>query len=66
MDINLKKKSFLEYYSEVNSAEKKRIRDSFIKESGLSYPSWYSKLARKNFTPLEMKCLEELCGKSFK
>lgn len=66
MDINLKKKSFLEYYSEVNSAEKKRIRDSFIVESGLSYPSWYSKLARKNFTLIEMKCLEDICGKSFK
>lgn len=59
------KKSFLEYFRELNESERVRVRDEFLKMTGLKYPSWYAKMATGNFRKLELKALEQICKVDF-
>ncbi len=57
--------AFIEYYFTLSPKEKQRVRDEFLKSSGISYPTWYSKLNRNNFSILEMKELSRICNLEF-
>lgn len=56
---------FLSLFRTREVEERKRIRDEFLRKSGLSYPAWYSKMTRKSFSPLELDVLGKICGKDF-
>ena len=62
MEKNL---GFKAFYASQDIIEKKRIRDKFLQETGLSHPAFYTKLRRQNFSLLERKLLETVCGKKF-
>lgn len=56
---------FIAFYENQNVDKKREIRDSFLNETMLSYPAWFSKLRRKSFSLLELKFLCSLCGINF-
>jgi len=56
---------FISYYHALDLIEKKRIRDEFLKETELSYPAWFTKIRRNNFSPLERKALQNICNTKF-
>ena len=41
---------FIAFYENQNVNKKREIRDSFLNETMLSYPAWFSKLRRKSFS----------------
>ena len=57
----VEKIGFITYYLTLSPMEKKRVRDEFLKETELSYPAWFSKIRRNNFSPLERKALSQIC-----
>lgn len=57
-------KRFIDFYRSQEIGRRKEIRDEFLRRSGLSYPSWGSKLNRENYTLLEIAALEDICGLS--
>lgn len=57
--------NFINFYHSQELPKKREIRDEFLRRSGLSYPSWGSKLTRKSFSPLEIGALESICDRSF-
>ena len=59
------KKKFELYYKELPEDKKKFVREEFLKMSGLSYPAWFAKRQRGNFTMLEMDALKSITGRSF-
>ena len=65
MKIKFDKTAFEHFYNEQTLEEKRRIRDRFLSEAGLSYPSFYAKRARGNFSPLEIEKLAEITGINF-
>lgn len=60
-----KVEKFILFYQQQDIAERRRIREEFIKKSRLSYPGWYAKLHRKVFSALELDALGSICGQSF-
>ena len=40
-------------------------REEFLKVTGLSYPSWFTKRSRGVFSPLELAELKRITGKDF-
>ena len=60
-----KAQKFVEFFRIQELPERKRIKDTFIERSGVGYPAFYSKLRRRNFTPLEIEELERICEQSF-
>lgn len=61
----LQKLTFVDYYKSLLLPEQKRIREQFIRETGIAYPTFYSKMKRNNYSLLERKTLENLCDQSF-
>ena len=57
--------NFIVFYHSQDLQKRREIRDEFLSRSGLSYPSWGSKLTRKKFSPLEIDALESICNLSF-
>lgn len=61
----MKKMTFKDYYQSLSEEMKKKVRDTFIIESGISYPTFYSKMTRENYSLLERKSLENICQTNF-
>ena len=64
---NMQRKSeiiekFITFYESQDLDKKREIRNTFLEETMLSYPAWFSKMKRKSFSLLEMKFLYGLCG----
>jgi hypothetical protein len=57
--------NFIDFYQRQDVNERRRIREEFLKTSGLSYPAWYAKLQRKKFSALEIRALEDICHQEF-
>lgn len=57
--MNKAVKTFKEWYDSLTLQEKKDFRALFLKETGLSYPTFYSKITRSNFSLLEQKFIIE-------
>ena len=60
-----KSSKFILYYKSFDTDKKRMIREAFLERTSLSYPSWYSKLARKRFSKLELEVLVKICGVVF-
>lgn len=54
-----------DYLRGLSEEERVRVRDEFLALSGLSYPSWYGKLAGGQFSRLELWALGNICGVRF-
>ena len=54
--------SFREWYNSLDSLGKIK----FMNISGIKYPTFYSKLQRNFFSPLEKKAIQELVGDQHK
>ena len=65
MKIKFNKEAFQAYYEGLNVEEKQRVRDEFLKATGLSYPSWFTKRSRGVFSPLELAELKRITGRDF-
>lgn len=61
----MKKMRFLDYYRSKSASERIEIRNRFLKESGVTYPSWYVKICRGRFRVLELKLLSDICKNKF-
>lgn len=61
----LEKMTFSDYYRNQSSEEKKRIRNAFIEESGIEFPTFYSKLNSGRYSKLEQNVLERICSTEF-
>lgn len=60
------KKDVREFLKELSEEERSRIRDEFLKVSGLAYPSWYNKFSGKiKFSRLELVALGNICNVNF-
>lgn len=59
------KKSFMEYYRGLNESERVKVRDEFLKKTGLKYPSWYAKMSSGNFRKIDLIALELICKEKF-
>lgn len=53
---------FKEYFSGLDTCERVRIRDRFLEETGLAYPSWYTKMNNVSFSKLELRALSDICS----
>lgn len=60
-----KSNDFVLYYKKQNIKKKKAIREAFLKKTSISYPGWYSKIARGKFSILELDLLTSICGDVF-
>lgn len=59
----MKKKIQIEkWYKSLPLNSRKEIRDIFIQRAGISFPTFYSKLARNCFKDHERAILQELAG----
>lgn len=65
MKIKFNKDTFQAYYDGLSVEEKQRVRDEFLKATGLSYPSWFTKRSRGVFSPLELAELKRITGRDF-
>ncbi len=60
------KKDVREFLKELSEDERMKVRDEFLKASGLAYPSWYNKFSRKvKFSRLELVTLGNICKVNF-
>ena len=60
------KKDVREFLKELSEEERSRIRDEFLKVSGLAYTSWYNKFSGKiKFSRLELVALGNICNVNF-
>lgn len=57
--------AFCTWYDRQDPKKRLEIRDRFIEESGMSYASWYPKIRSQHFSPLQMRLLEDITGKTF-
>lgn len=51
----IEKMTFKDYYQSLDEEMKKEVRNNFLEGSGISYPTFYSKLTRENYSLLERK-----------
>lgn len=56
------KVTFKDFYKSLNREKQREIRDGFLMESDVSYPAFYAKLRRNNFSKLELKALKKIIG----
>lgn len=59
------KQKFDAYYDSLPLDEKRRVRDEFLKVSGLSYPAWFTKRRRGNFSTLQIQAMKKITGFNF-
>lgn len=57
--------TFKEFYQSLKETDKTVLRDDIIRECGISYPTFYSKLNKGNYTNLEKKEIERLSKQTF-
>ena len=62
--MNNEVKIFKDWYDSLTLEERKEFRTVFLKETGLLYPSFYSKLARSKFSLLEQRFIQEYAGEN--
>lgn len=55
---------FKEYYKSLKREHQQQIRDNFLLESGISFPTFYRKLRLGRFTKLEQRLLQKIIGAS--
>lgn len=48
------------HYSQLSREDKTELRDEFLRQSGVSLPAFYNKMAKNSFKPLERELLEKL------
>lgn len=65
MKIKFDKVAFQAYHDSLSEEEKQRVRDEFLKATGLSYPSWFTKRSRGSFSQLELALLKRITGRDF-
>lgn len=51
---------FREWYDSLDNSDKRKFRDELIRVSGMQFPTFYSKLRRNFFSPLEIKAMSEI------
>jgi len=61
----VQKMTFGDYYQSLERERKTSLKNEIMKNFGVSYPTFYSKLCRGNYSPLEKKEIERLCEMSF-
>ena len=60
------KKDVREFLRGLNEDERMKIRDEFLRITGLAFPSWYNKYSGKTkFSRLEMVTLGKICKVDF-
>ena len=57
--------SFKDYYQSLTEDKKKELREKVIAGCGISYPTFYSKLQRGNYSFLEQKEIMNICQMEF-
>lgn len=57
--------TFKSYYQSLTEEKKKELREKVIAECGISYPTFYSKLQRGNYSFLEQKEIMKICQMEF-
>lgn len=57
---------FWEYYKSLEMTKKKELRDRICEQTGIAYPTFYSKLSRRSFNFTECSVIENLANKRFK
>lgn len=60
----IQKMPFRDYYDQLGEEQRVELRTQIMNESGMSYPTFYYKLSKRKFLPLERVMIAELCGKS--
>lgn len=63
--IKTERLTFKDYYKSLNRDARIDIRDRFMKETGLSYPTFYAKVSRIGFSRLEQQLINRLSGQVF-
>lgn len=51
---------FRDQYNKLTKLQKNELRERVIKESGISFPTFYYKLRTDSFKPLEMKLINDI------
>lgn len=59
-DMKMEKMVFKHHYDQLPLSEKLVLRNEFIKQSGMSLITFYQKMRKDSFKPLERKFLEKL------
>lgn len=54
---------FKDHYSKLPREMRTSLRDEFIVQSGMPFPSFYSKLKNNSFRPLELALFKQLLKK---
>lgn len=63
--IKTERLTFKDYYKSLNRDARIDIRDRFMQETGLSYPTFYAKVSRIGFSRLEQQLINRLSGQVF-
>lgn len=63
--IKTERLTFKNYYKSLNRDARIDIRDRFMEETGLSYPTFYAKVSRIGFSRLEQQLINKLAGQVF-
>ena len=48
---------FRTWYDALDNTEKRKFRNELLRVSGMQFPTFYSKLRRNSFSPLEMESM---------
>lgn len=48
---------FRTWYDALDNTEKRKFRNELLRVSGMQFPTFYSKLRRNSFSPLEMEAM---------
>lgn len=63
--MQTKIKNFQTWFKRLDRQSRIEVREAFLEQSGMSYASWYPKVRRGNFSPLQIKLLESIADKTF-
>lgn len=63
--VKTEKLVFQDYYKTMCRDARIDLRNKFMEETGISYPSFYAKVSRIGFNRLEQQLLNKLAGKVF-
>jgi hypothetical protein len=55
---------FKNHYDLLSREKKIELRDEFLRQSGVSLPSFYNKMSGNSFKPLEVNLLRRLLNES--
>lgn len=56
----LGKMVFKDYYDTLSDADKETVRNQILSESGMSYTTFYYKLRKNSFKPLEVRLIRKI------